>query len=79
MWRLHRNRAFLFPPNHQKIRHVLHDVAQRMDVRVRRIRTELNDEVSVADVLLQGVVGETGHALQKFRLQRLQTETIIEQ
>ncbi len=33
----------------------------------------------MANVLLQGIVGKTRHALQKFRLQRFQAKTVIEQ
>ena len=77
MRRLHWHRAFLLPADHQKIRHVLHDIAQRMDIRVCGVGAELDHQIAMAEIFLQCIIGKARHALQLLWLERLEPKTII--
>ncbi len=55
------------------------DVAQSVDVRFGGVRAELQDDIAVAIVRVERVVGKLLHGDEARRLQSLQPVTLIEQ
>ena len=73
-----RQEAVLLPTERQQIGEVLQEVAQCVDIGLGRIGIELDQEVAVAAIAVERVVGEARHGDEPFRAPVGQAEALVE-
>ena len=76
---LGRHAAFLLPAHQQQVGQVFDDVAQRVDIGVRRVGAELQAQVAVTLRRFQCIVGKADHATQALGLGGGKAEAFVEQ
>ena len=77
--RVRRQEAVDLPAQRKQVRGAPQNVAQGMDVRFRGVRAELQNDVAVAEMRVERVVGKLLHSDQARRLQSLQPVALVEQ